>query len=154
MRIYIYIGGNLLDALQIHFIKISLVIFFIALGILYLAYRIFTGKIKVAQKKNNVAKILSKILGGYILGVGIFILITFGMDNICFTPKNITVTTIDIWNIGGIRFVYRTVLMDDKVNYTLFFNDPYIEEGKTYKITYMPTTKVILRAVEVNNKVK
>ncbi|WBW97310.1 hypothetical protein [Oceanirhabdus sp. W0125-5] len=131
-----------MDELRIIFIKISIWIIITHLLLIVCAF------IAIKKTRGKKTKAFLKIIGVLLSVILIWKVSCVVKDNIDFSLQKITVMVVEKrYRSGGFR--NTPILMDNKNEYYFYFWSPYVEEGKTYEITYLPNTEAVVKAVEI-----
>ena len=131
-----------------YFLIVSCFMFLLVLIALFLTYRIITGKEKYKIKSKRIVKVINLLLICLLLIGSFFVVKSYLTDMFNYQPRQFTGTVVDIQDRLVSKFIYKNVLMDNKMTYYVFFNKFKLEEDKTYTITYLPNTKLILIVYE------
>ncbi len=80
--------------------------------------------------------------------------VIFSKDNINYNPQHAIGTVVEKNSTVQGRFFYETVIFKNQESYKVYFNNPHMSEGKKYKITYLPKSKIVLEAIKIKNSGK
>lgn len=134
---------------RIYMLKVCLLMWCVSLFILFIAIKYLSGKRKI--------EVLGKEKKKISIGLGILLLIisigasfNITIDFVVFDYKEKVVFVSGINNPGKASIVENKIVTEKDGIFDNFFKSFDIKVGRSYRIKYVPRTKIILEAEEEN----
>lgn len=137
----------MIESIKLQLVRSLILSGVISLGLLYVAYRFIIGKEQIKGNK-KVARAISIFMAVLLVTGSIFLSFDLVLDCVDYNPNLKTAKVVGIITTFS-GDIHKSIILDDKNEYRIFLNNPKMDKDKTYKIIFLPRSKIILYAEEL-----